>query len=44
MDFGPSAIRVNSKRVYVKYTKGDDLVRFTSANYIYPKGRFKINF
>lgn len=32
-----STIRVNSKRVYIKYTKGDSLVRFTSANYIYPK-------
>ena len=28
--------RVNSKRVFIQYTKGDDLVRFSSANFIYP--------
>lgn len=38
VDHSASMIRVNSKRVYVKYTKGDNLVRFTSANYMYPRG------
>lgn len=32
-----STIRISSKRVYVKYTKGDNLVRFNSANFLYPK-------
>jgi hypothetical protein len=39
LDHSAATIRVNSKRVYVKYTKGDNLVRFTSANYMYPKGK-----
>lgn len=37
VDHSSSSIRVNSKRVYIKYTKGDNLVRFTSANYMYPR-------
>ncbi len=31
-----SNVRVNSKRVYVTYTRGDGLVRYTSSNYLYP--------
>jgi hypothetical protein len=31
-----SNVRVSSKRVYVTYTRGDGLVRFTSSNYLYP--------
>lgn len=31
--------RVNSKRVFIQYTKGDGLVRFSSANFIYPNGK-----
>ena len=34
--------RVNSKRVFIQYTKGDGLVRFSSANFIYPKGNISI--
>ena len=30
-----ASIRVSSKRVQITYTKGDGLVRFTSANYMY---------
>lgn len=37
IDPSTATIRVSSKRVYVKYTKGDNLVRFNSANYMYPK-------
>ena len=37
-DQGQVKMRVNSKRVYIKYTKGDGLVRFTSANYAYANG------
>lgn len=37
IDPASSTIRVSSKRVYVRYTKGDNLVRFNSANYMYPK-------
>lgn len=36
-DYTSSTIRVNSKRVYVKYTKGNQLAQFTSANFMYPK-------
>jgi nidogen (entactin) len=31
-----SDVRLNSKRVFIQYTKGDGLVRFSSANFIYP--------
>jgi hypothetical protein len=34
-DRGSTSVRINSKRVYVRYTKGDGLVRFTSANFIH---------
>jgi hypothetical protein len=30
-----SSVRVNSRRVYVTYTRGDGFVRFTSANALY---------
>lgn len=36
---GPSVSRVNSKRVFIRYTKGDNLLRFSSANFIYPSGK-----
>lgn len=36
---GSSTYRVNSKRVFIRYTKGDSLVKFSSANYIYPSGK-----
>lgn len=41
-DHGPVSLKVSSKRVYIRFTKGDNLVRFSSANYIYPGG--KLNF
>lgn len=31
-----SETRVNSKKVYVKYTKGNSLVSFSSSNFVYP--------
>ncbi len=37
-DYG--TYRVNSKRVFIQYTKGDGLVRFSSANFIYSQGWF----
>ncbi len=44
-DYSYSTYRVNSKRVFIRYTKGDSLVRFSSANYIYPNGmKFRILF
>ena len=33
---GSTTHRVNSKRVFVRFTKGDSLVRFSAANFIYP--------
>lgn len=36
--------RVNSKRVFIRYTKGDNLVRFSSANFLYPGGNYFWNF
>jgi hypothetical protein len=39
IDTGVYTSRVNSKRVFIRYTKGDNLLRFSTANFIYPKGK-----
>ena len=31
--------KVNSKNTYVLHIKGDDLIRFTSTNFIYSDGK-----
>ena len=36
--FVPSSVRINTKRVYVRYTKENGQVRFSSANFIHNKG------
>lgn len=40
-DQGSISYRVNSKKVFVRFTKDNSLVRFSSANYIYPSGKLK---
>jgi hypothetical protein len=37
VDYGASNVQISSKRVHVKYTKGDNLVRFTSGNYLFSR-------